>query len=189
MCAVVAMGMVISASRTATRPEDATRIASSGTSSATAPNVAASASFLATWLADVTSFQLSQFYAGEEAARRAEEEARAAQERAGSGGAAVAPRDLHPLPAPAAPSGYPPECYGHVVAPAILMRESGCSYTAFNAGGCSGRGCIGMYQLDEGHFYAVSPWNSNTHGVCYGLSYAPADQDECASRLGPGAWG
>ncbi len=94
-----------------------------------------------------------------------------------------------PNTSPVANSSYPTECEGHVIAAWIIMRESGCRYDAYSATGCSGRGCVGLYQLDEGHFAAVSPWNPNVSGVCYGLTYSPADQDECASRLGPGAWG
>jgi hypothetical protein len=93
------------------------------------------------------------------------------------------------LPREYVSSGGPTSCDGHVVAAEILRRESGCDYGAYNPSGCEGRGCVGLYQLDEGHFAAVSPWNSNTSGVCHGLdSSSPADQDECASRLGPGAW-
>lgn len=115
------------------------------------------------------------------------ESERAEAERLATEAEAARPKAPVTPPAPVL-SGYPTTCEGHVVAPQILMRESGCSYTAYNATGCSGRGCIGLYQLDEGHFYAVSPWNSKVSGVCYGLSFSPADQDECASRLGPSAW-
>lgn len=46
------------------------------------------------------------------------------------------------------------------------------------------------YQEDLGHFAEVSPWNSNVSGSCYGLNpQSQADQAECATRLGPGAWG
>jgi len=71
----------------------------------------------------------------------------------------------------------------------VLIRESRCSEDAYNPTGCNGRSCIGAAQLDLGHFAAVSPWNGNVSGTCYGLDPGSiADQRECASRLGPGAW-
>lgn len=87
-------------------------------------------------------------------------------------------------------SGYPPECDNPIVAPAVVWRESHCTWDAVNPGGCSGRSCLGFFQEDAGHYYAQSPWNPNVPGVCFGLDWhIPADQIECASRLGPGAWG
>jgi len=72
----------------------------------------------------------------------------------------------------------------------ILWRESRCSRDAYNRGGCGGRGCIGAAQLDAGHFAAVSPWNSGTSGVCFGLDpNNQADYAECVSRLPASAWG
>jgi hypothetical protein len=64
----------------------------------------------------------------------------------------------------------------------ILWRESRCR-NVDNPTGCSGRGCLGPAQIDAGHFQAVSPWNPNVAGTCYGLSYA-----ECAQRLPRTAW-
>lgn len=92
--------------------------------------------------------------------------------------------------APQLPASSSGECANPVVPESVAMRESGCRWDAYNPTGCSGRGCIGFYQLDEGHFYAVSPWNSNVSGVCFGLNPATREgQTECAGRLGPGAWG
>lgn len=72
----------------------------------------------------------------------------------------------------------------------VLWRESRCSLDAYNATGCSNRGCVGAAQLDAGHFAAVSPWNPGTSGACYGLDPSVvADQVECASRLPASAWG
>jgi hypothetical protein len=82
-------------------------------------------------------------------------------------------------------------CANPVIPEAVARRESGCRWDAYNPTGCSGRGCIGFYQLDEGHFAAVSPWNPNVSGVCHdlqGVEWEPWAQTECASRLGPGAW-
>jgi hypothetical protein len=64
----------------------------------------------------------------------------------------------------------------------ILWRESRCRWVD-NPSGCGGRGCLGPVQLDAGHFAAISPWNPNVPGTCYGLSYA-----ECAQRLPRSAW-
>lgn len=64
----------------------------------------------------------------------------------------------------------------------ILIRESRCSEDAFNATGCSGRGCVGAAQLDLGHFANPSPWGGV--GACWGLDpYSVADQQECVRRL------
>lgn len=83
-------------------------------------------------------------------------------------------------------------CANPVVPESVVRRESGCTWDAYNPTGCSGRGCLGFFQLDEGHFSAVSPWNPSVSGVCADLAgskWEPASQTECASRLGPGAWG
>jgi hypothetical protein len=66
----------------------------------------------------------------------------------------------------------------------ILWRESRCSTDAYNATGCGGRGCLGAAQIDQGHFAAVSPWNPDVPGTCYGLSY-----QECVDRLWNGGAG
>lgn len=72
----------------------------------------------------------------------------------------------------------------------VLWRESRCSWDAYNATGCGGRGCLGAAQLDAGHFAAVSPWNSGASGACAGLDPSvPADYAECVSRLPSSAWG
>jgi hypothetical protein len=72
----------------------------------------------------------------------------------------------------------------------VIQRESGCRLDAYNPGGCGGRGCVGLAQLDAGHFAAVSPWNPNVPGACYGLDPSDVgDQRECASRLPASAWG
>jgi len=83
------------------------------------------------------------------------------------------------------------DCANPIIPESVAQRESGCRWDAESpASFCGGRGCTGFYQLDRGHFYAVSPWNPNVPGSCYGLDPSvPADQTECASRLGPGAWG
>lgn len=94
----------------------------------------------------------------------------------------------HSSGAPA--SGGSGSCANPVVSSAIAQRESGCNWNAYNASGCGGRGCIGFYQEDAGHYYAHSPWNPSQPGACYGLdSSTQAGQTECASRLGPHAWG
>ena len=73
---------------------------------------------------------------------------------------------------------------------AVLWRESRCSWDAYNATGCSGRGCLGPAQVDAGHFADVSPWNSGTSGACAGLDpNDPAQYRECVSRLPSSAWG
>lgn len=64
----------------------------------------------------------------------------------------------------------------------VLWRESRCQWVD-NPNGCGGRGCLGPAQIDAGHFAAVSPWNNDVPGVCYGLSYA-----ECARILPDSAW-
>lgn len=67
----------------------------------------------------------------------------------------------------------------------ILWRESRCSYDAYNATGCGGRGCIGAAQLDAGHFAAASPWGGV--GACADLDPGSiADQQECTNRLSGG---
>ena len=73
---------------------------------------------------------------------------------------------------------------------AILWRESRCSTDAYNATGCSGRGCLGAAQLDAGHFAPVSPWNSGASGSCADLNPSiPSEYAECVSRLPASAWG
>lgn len=102
----------------------------------------------------------------------------------------TAPRPV--APRVEAQSGYPPECDNPVVAPRIAWAESHCRWDNYNPTGCGGRGCLGYFQLDEGHFAAVSPWNPNVSGGCVDLAavkWEPWAQTECASRLGPGAWG
>lgn len=84
------------------------------------------------------------------------------------------------------------ECANPVVPESVVRRESGCRWDAYNPTGCGGRGCVGFYQLDAGHFAAVSPWNPNVSGGCADLSdvrWEQWAQTLCASRLGPGAWG
>ena len=66
----------------------------------------------------------------------------------------------------------------------IVARESGGDCDAYNATGCGGRGCSGYAQLDAGHFAAVSPWNPNVAGTCYGLGY-----DQCVEKLWSGGAG
>ena len=63
----------------------------------------------------------------------------------------------------------------------IVQRESRGQCGAYNANGCSGRGCIGWAQVDAGHFAARSPWNPNVPGTCYGLTY-----NACVNRLSGG---
>lgn len=75
-------------------------------------------------------------------------------------------------------SGGPTSCDGHVVPGYILERESGCSYDAYNASGCDGAGCIGLYQLHAMHF---APG-----GACAGMGTDPAGQDACASKISGG---
>lgn len=88
-------------------------------------------------------------------------------------------------PGPAATCGD-----GYAIPGSIVYTESRCDPNAYNATGCSGRGCIGLYQLDQGHFAAVSPWNGNVSGTCADLNpQSQADQRTCAERLGPSAWG
>ena len=71
----------------------------------------------------------------------------------------------------------------------ILWRESRCSTDAYNASGCSGRGCLGAAQLDAGHFAPVSPWNSAASGACADLNPSiPSEYAECVSRLPASAW-
>jgi hypothetical protein len=87
------------------------------------------------------------------------------------------------------PSSGSGDCANPVVPESVARRESGCTWDAYNASGCGGRGCLGFYQLDAGHFSSVSPWNSNVSGSCYGLDPSTREgQTECASRLGPSAW-
>jgi len=88
------------------------------------------------------------------------------------------------------------QCANPIIPEDVARGESGCRWDAYNAKGCADpltgipRGCIGFYQLDAGHFYEVSPWNPSVSGSCYGIDPStPAGQTECASRLGPGAWG
>lgn len=85
-------------------------------------------------------------------------------------------------PHPAAPPADLPDtgCDGHVIPGWILMRESRCSYDAWNPGGCGGHGCVGLYQFDLRHF---TGW-ANGQAACGDLDpWTPADQDECAARL------
>lgn len=75
------------------------------------------------------------------------------------------------------------------VSGSVVYRESRCDPNAYNATGCGGRGCVGLFQLDQGHFAQVSPWNSGTSGTCADLSPASqADQKTCAARLPASAW-
>lgn len=62
----------------------------------------------------------------------------------------------------------------------IVQRESHGQCGAYNHGGCGGRGCLGWAQIDEGHFWADSPWGPGP-GSCYGLSY-----NGCVSKLSAG---
>ena len=72
----------------------------------------------------------------------------------------------------------------------VLWRESRCSWEAFNATGCGGRGCVGPAQLDLGHFAPVSPWNSSASGSCADLDPDdPQQYAECVGRLPASAWG
>lgn len=120
--------------------------------------------------------QLAEWVAGEVAQAEADRRLRAQLESA----ARAYPR------IEALPSG---DCANPVVSDQIAWRESRCRWDAYSATGCGGRGCIGFYQLDAGHFAAVSPWNRNVSGSCYGLDPSTPDgQTECASRLGAGAW-
>ena len=92
---------------------------------------------------------------------------------------------------PTAPAAGDGECANPVVPESVARRESGCRFDAYNPTGCSGRGCVGYLQIDEGHFYVVSPWNSNVSGACVDLAavkWEPWAQFECGARLGPGAW-
>ena len=140
----------------------------------------------ASWLSEANALMIANWYAQERAAAERAEAERLA------GLAASLPVTqgritAAPGPAPAA-SG---DCANPVVPEAVARRESGCNWQVVNPGGCSGRSCLGFFQLDAGHFYAVSPWNPNVSGACYGLGdwHDPAVQIACASRLGPGAWG
>ena len=140
------------------------------------------------WLSEANALMIANWYAEERAA-----EERAAQERAEAESAspkisAAGDRATQPPPPASAASG---DCANPVVPEAVARRESGCNWQVVNPGGCSGRSCLGFFQLDAGHFYAVSPWNPNVSGACYGLGdwHDPAVQIACASRLGPGAWG
>lgn len=118
------------------------------------------------------------------------EQMRADEEAAAAAAAARVPVAVAaPSARPALPSGGG-SCANPVVPEWVAQRESGCTWDAYNATGCGGRGCLGFYQLDAGHFSATSPWNPSVPGACYGLDPStPAGQTECASRLGPGAWG
>jgi hypothetical protein len=114
----------------------------------------------------------------DDAAHDRAEQARRAQVRSAS--------SSRPSSGAAASSG---NCANPVVPESIAMRESRCTYDAYNRTGCGGRGCIGFYQIDAGHYAADSPWGPG-HGSCYGLGdpWDPAVQTECAKRLGPHAW-
>lgn len=75
------------------------------------------------------------------------------------------------------------------LSPDILWRESRCSWDAYNATGCGGRGCLGPAQVDAGHTAEQSPWNPKVAGTCYGLDLSdPAQYAECVSRLPDSAW-
>lgn len=64
----------------------------------------------------------------------------------------------------------------------ILWRESRCSYDAFNARGCGGRGCVGPSQTDLGHYEERSPWGGP--GGCRDLDpWTVEGQVECTRRL------
>jgi len=92
--------------------------------------------------------------------------------------------------APALPAAGDGECANPIIPESVARGESGCRWDAYNPTGCGGRGCLGFYQLDAGHFAEVSPWNGNVSGSCLGLDPSTREgQTECASRLGPGAWG
>lgn len=102
----------------------------------------------------------------------------------------MAPTPLIQVPPPVVAGNG--DCANPVIPEWKARQESGCRWDAYNPTGCGGRGCLGFYQLDEGHFYAVSPWNSNASGGCADLAavrWEPWAQTECASRLGPSAWG
>lgn len=82
-------------------------------------------------------------------------------------------------------TGVAPAYGCNIILPdSIVQRESGGNCNAYNPTGCGGRGCLGYAQVDQGHFAAVSPWNGNVAGTCYGLSY-----DECVERLWNGGAG
>jgi hypothetical protein len=123
----------------------------------------------------VTDVEVSAYLAAVEAQRieqeRLEEEARQAAVRRA---------------VPRTPTGFGGDCAALAaelgVSEDILWRESRCRWVD-NPSGCGGRGCLGPVQLDAGHFAAISPWNPNVPGTCYGLSYA-----ECAQRLPRSAW-
>jgi hypothetical protein len=119
--------------------------------------------------------------AEQEAERARETEARASAEREAA--VRAAPRE----PAPSVVAGPPSvavECGNTVLPDEIIRRESGGNCDAYNPTGCGGRGCIGYAQVDAGHFWAVSPWNPNVPGTCYGLGY-----NECVERLWAGGSG
>jgi hypothetical protein len=85
---------------------------------------------------------------------------------------AAAPSDTAPSPVTASASSTG----GKWAIPAyIVQRESGGDYGAYNAGGCSGHGCIGAYQIDAAHF---APG-----GECARKGTCPAGQDRCAATL------
>jgi hypothetical protein len=88
---------------------------------------------------------------------------------------------------PRTPTGFGGDCAALAaelgVSESVLWRESRCRWVDSDPSFCNGRGCSGPAQIDNGHWYPVSPWNPNVPGTCYGLSYA-----ECAQRLPRSAW-
>lgn len=184
-----ATGTDTSASSTATRTMDATQTASLGTRLAAALSVEATATSpeaiaMSDFDATVRVLHDEAWWLTENARlEAAEEHAGVTGRPTGSG---PAPGTGRNEPAPASN----PDCANPIISEATAMRESGCQWDAYNPGGCGGRSCLGFFQLDAGHFYAVSPWNPNVSGSCYGLDPNTREgQTECASRLGPGAWG
>ena len=103
---------------------------------------------------------------------KADEARKAAEARAAEEARQRATRRSSSTATPSS-SGHDPcaESIADLLPAPIIQRESRGQCSAYNHGGCGGRGCLGPAQIDEGHFYAVSPWNSNVPGTCYGLSY------------------
>lgn len=168
------------------RPSD-TRVATGRIGSHSVPSVAVPASdpfLFSEARADEVAVYLAEIAEAERAA--AEHAAREAQQIAGA--ARSEPQAQQVQTAPAS-SG---DCANPIIPESVAMRESGCSWSAYNPTGCGGRGCLGFFQLDLGHFAQVSPWNSSVSGGCVDLAavkWAQWAQIECASRLGAGAWG
>lgn len=109
-----------------------------------------------------------------------EEATRAALAAAEAERTRVAPARPGAGPDALAAGGHP--CGDDVIPGEIIWRESRCNPDAYNPDGCGGRGCVGLWQLDLGHFAERSPWGGP--GGCADLDPSSVDdQRECARRL------